>query len=119
MNDINQHAGRAPGTRIVDTVGHAPRVVSRQVVWVVEQVWNGGARSFEVHAGAGETEVDLTVDGAFDEMPTDEDIAGLLAATDSCGTCGGSGQMPLPDVEMPDGKAMCDWFPCPACGSGG
>lgn len=64
------------GTKVVDSIDHGRRTVNGVTVTVNEMVWNGGGRSFEVHRV--DTGEDLTQDGCFDTLPTDDDITALL-----------------------------------------
>jgi hypothetical protein len=71
---------REAGTKIVARVDHGHRTVEGTEVEVWELTWNGGGRSFEViRVSDGK---DLTEQGAFDTLPTDEQIADLLTAAD-------------------------------------
>ena len=76
--------------RIIDEVAHGTRTVNGVEVAVRELVWNDLGRSFEVHRV--DTGDDLTEDGCFDTMPTDEQIGNLLAHRQpdwwSCRGCG-------------------------------
>lgn len=62
---------------IIDEVEHGTRTVNGVEASVRELVWNDLGRSFEVHRV--DTGEDLTEDGCFDTVPTDEQIADLLA----------------------------------------
>jgi hypothetical protein len=62
---------------IIDEVEHGVRTVAGVEVRVRELVWNDLGRSFEVHRV--DTGEDLTEDGCFDTLPTDEQIAALLS----------------------------------------
>lgn len=76
---------RGPGTRIVGEVDHGHHTVAGRRVHITESVWNGGAgSSFEVtNSESGET---LTMDEAFDEMPSRSEVRDLvLAARDQYG----------------------------------
>jgi hypothetical protein len=71
--------GRRPGTRIVEEVDHGTRQIDGVDVAIVETIWNGGGRSFDVYIdGAGD--VLLTEDESLDAMPSDDQIACLLDA---------------------------------------
>jgi hypothetical protein len=61
---------------IINDVEHGTRTVAGIDVAVRELVWDDLGRSFEVHRV--DTGEDLTEDGCFDTMPTDEQIATLL-----------------------------------------
>jgi hypothetical protein len=66
---------------IIDEVEHGTRTIAGVEIAVRELVWNdSGAdtgRSFEVYRV--DTGEDLTEDGCFDTLPSDEQIAELLA----------------------------------------
>lgn len=66
---------------IIDEVEHGTRTVAGIEVSIRELVWddsgNDSGRSFEVHRV--DTGEDLTEDGCFDTLSTDEQIADLLA----------------------------------------
>ena len=76
---------------IIDEVEHGLRTVAGVEVSVRELVWDDLGRSFEVHRV--DTGDDLTEDGCFDTLPTDEQITDLLA------------------LRQPD------WWICPGCGT--
>ncbi len=63
--------------RIIDEIEHSTRTVAGIPVRIREVVWEDQGRSFEVHRV--DTGEELTVDGCFDEMPTDEQLGELLA----------------------------------------
>ncbi|GAA0911557.1 hypothetical protein Vau01_095560 [Virgisporangium aurantiacum] len=62
---------------IIDEIEHGTRTVNGIDVTIRELVWNDLGRSFEVHRV--DTGEDLTEDGCFDTLPTDEQIADPLA----------------------------------------
>jgi hypothetical protein len=62
--------------RIIDHIEHGTRTVAGVQVTVRELVWTDLGRSFEVHRS--DTGDDLTEDGCFDIMPTDDQIVVLL-----------------------------------------
>lgn len=64
-------------TRIIDEVDRGVRTVAGVDVRTVELVWTGGLRSFEVHRVDDGT--DLTEAECFDEYPSADQIAALLA----------------------------------------
>jgi hypothetical protein len=64
-------------SKIIREVDHGIRVVAGVQVRMTEVVWSDAGTSFEVHRV--DTGTDLTEDECFDEMPTDDQIAALLA----------------------------------------
>lgn len=58
-------------------------------------MWTDGGRSFEVVTAGG---MDLTEDGCFDTMPTDEQIAALLPEPWFCPKCGAGYSQGDPDL---------------------
>lgn len=90
--------GRAPGSRIVETIDRGTRTVNGVQVQIYELVWNDHARSFEVYRTSDEK--DLTVDGCFDSMPTDAQIEGVLELLEW--EPAGTGQ-DADSIQIPDG----------------
>lgn len=78
---------------IVRSIDRGIRVVAGVEVRVTEQVWTDGGASFEVHRL--DTGDDLTEDGCFDQLPTDEQIETCYDSPPHCGParCAASASM--------------------------
>jgi len=71
---------RRPGTKIIEEISYESVHVGDNVhVRVVELVWNGGGRSFDVYRVI-EDEL-LTTEESFDAMPTVEQLRELAGAS--------------------------------------
>jgi hypothetical protein len=57
---------------------HGKRIVKGVEVQINELIWADGGRSFEVFRTKDEE--DLTIDGCFDELPTNKQIEALFDA---------------------------------------
>ena len=70
---------REPGTKVTDRIGHGRHTVAGTEVEITELAWNGtDGRSFEVErVSDGFT---LTMDEAFDEMPSRSQVRDLVLA---------------------------------------
>ncbi len=85
-------------SKIVSRVEHGTRVVAGVQVQVTELLWTDAGHSFEVHRV--DTGEDLTEDGCFDDLPTDDQIEDLLDPPVDWWTCRGCGTSI--DASQPD-----------------
>lgn len=61
--------------KIVDRVDHGFKDVKNRSFHIYEDKWDDGFSSFQVfECRDDEDDIDLTIDGCFDNMPTEDDI---------------------------------------------
>jgi hypothetical protein len=76
-------------SKIVNRLDHGTRVIADVQVAITQLVWSDAGVSFEVHPV--DTGADLTENGCFDQMPTDDQITDLLDPPSDRLACQGCG----------------------------
>lgn len=64
-------------------IDRGERLIQGERLHITELVWPDGGRSFEVHLLRAGTCTDLTQDGCYDHMPSDEELAAALGFSEA------------------------------------
>jgi hypothetical protein len=87
-------------SRIVHTVPRGTRVIDGIALQITELIWSDQGRSFEVYRL--DTGQDLTVDGCFDQQPTNAELLDVLDESRGLWRCACGQPITATDAELID-----------------